>query len=167
MEKMLSIIERVTYHAVYDESIMTALAYAKENGFAGIQVAVETPHLSFEQLGRDDRRRISDFVSDNSMRLSLHAPDDSVSLFQTSPYLLDGVFAYYDALFAFGEAIGASIVTFHLGSLPTYSTNEDPPRLLPDSGGSRCASRTTSSTAQAAIRSLLIWRVIILGCAGT
>ena len=42
--------KKISYHAVYDHSILEALYYAKENGFTGIQIAVETPHLSFENL---------------------------------------------------------------------------------------------------------------------
>ena len=43
-----NIIKRVSYHAVYDESILGALKFASETGFSGVQVADETNHLSFE-----------------------------------------------------------------------------------------------------------------------
>ena len=45
-----SILDKISYHAVYDKSIVEALEYADANGFSGIQIAVEAPHLSFEKL---------------------------------------------------------------------------------------------------------------------
>jgi hypothetical protein len=47
---MEGILSKVSYHAVYDDSILEALRFAKANGFAGVQVAVETPHLSLDLL---------------------------------------------------------------------------------------------------------------------
>jgi hypothetical protein len=40
------ILNKVSYHAVYDESIVDPLAFAAGNGFAGIQWAVEAPNLA-------------------------------------------------------------------------------------------------------------------------
>jgi hypothetical protein len=48
------ILDRVSYHAVYDRSVLDALQYAHANGFAGIQLAVEVPHLSFERLSASE-----------------------------------------------------------------------------------------------------------------
>jgi sugar phosphate isomerase/epimerase len=129
---MLSnILDRVSYHAVYDETILSALEYAGKNGFTGVQVAVEAPHLSFESLSNDQCAEIKEFLSANNLRLVLHAPDDSVSLFQASRHLLDGIFAYYGALFSFAEAAGAMMVTFHLGSAPSFITDDATSHVLP------------------------------------
>ena len=42
---MNSILDNISYHAVYDDSILSALEYAKDSGFSGVQVADETPHV--------------------------------------------------------------------------------------------------------------------------
>jgi len=47
---MEGVLNKVSYHAVYDDSILDALRFAKANGLAGVQVAVETPHLSLDLL---------------------------------------------------------------------------------------------------------------------
>ena len=44
------ILDRVTYHAVYDDSILAALRFALDHGFAGVQVAAELPHLDPTEL---------------------------------------------------------------------------------------------------------------------
>ena len=120
------ILDRVSYHAVYDDSILDALRYALENGFTGVQVDAQSPHLSFERLSDADCREIREFVTRNSMRLIVHAPDDNVSLYETSRYLRDGILSYYEALFAFAERAGSQMVTFHLGNLATWKTDTEP-----------------------------------------
>ena len=56
---MQSLLDRITYHAVYDDTIVDALGYAHEHRFAGIQVGVETPHLSFARQSAADCRAIA------------------------------------------------------------------------------------------------------------
>ena len=53
---------RISYHAVYDEGIADALSYAHSNGFAGIQIADESPHLSFERLSTDDIDELGELI---------------------------------------------------------------------------------------------------------
>jgi hypothetical protein len=58
-----SILSRVSYHAVYDGSCLDAMRFAKANGFAGVQLADEAPHLSFERLTESEARRIAESLA--------------------------------------------------------------------------------------------------------
>ena len=117
-------LSKLTYHAVYDESVLAALSFAKKSGFAGIQLAVETPHLSFESLSRKDVEEIASFRKDNELLISIHAPDSLTSFFTTSPSLLEGIFDYLKRLLDFARAIGAHIVTLHPGAPVVYRTDD-------------------------------------------
>ena len=120
------ILDRISYYAVYDDSILDALRYARDNGFTGVQVDAQSPHLSFEGLSDADCREIREFVTRNSMRLIIHTPDDNVSLYETSRYLREGILKYYEALFDFAEKACSQMVTFHLGNLATWKTDTEP-----------------------------------------
>ena len=126
-----TILDRVSYHAVYDGTILEALQYAKKSGFAGVQIADETPHLSFELLSDADARSIAQFVDSEGLYVTLHAPDDTASLFQCSRYLSAGVLDYYQALFAFARAIGSRSVTIHLGAMTVFPTDDETGRRIP------------------------------------
>ena len=78
---MKDILDKVSYHAVYDSSIMDVLRYAKVNGFAGVQLAVELPHLSFETATEREYCEIAEFCAANRLYMCLHGPDDVASLF--------------------------------------------------------------------------------------
>jgi sugar phosphate isomerase/epimerase len=132
---MTSILERVTYHAVYDESILSALRFAREHRFAGVQVAVETPHLSFDALISREREAIAAYRSEHGLLLSLHGPDDVVSLFASNPKLAQGIFGYFASLFAFAEEVGSRIITLHLGAPPRFGTDTQPRALFPIGDG--------------------------------
>ena len=67
---MSVIFKRISYHAVYDDSILDALKFAKNNGFKGIQVGIETPHLSFECLESQEIDSIIKWTSSISYFLS-------------------------------------------------------------------------------------------------
>jgi len=130
--QLASKLRRVTYHAVYDDSIIDALRYARDNGFAGVQVAVETPHLSPAALSCEQRAEVKTFVQANGLLLSIHGPDEVASFVVSDPYLSEGILGYWSALFEFAEQIGANIITFHLGSIPSFGTDTAPRVLIPD-----------------------------------
>ncbi len=120
------VLDRASYHAVYDDSILDALKYAKANGFRGIQVADEAPRLSLENMQEEDIEEIRELVDSQGLTISLHAQDDAASLFQCNSHLRKGVVRYYSALFDFADSIGAHIVTIHLGSTATFPTDTEP-----------------------------------------
>ena len=126
------ILNKVTYHAVYDDSITDALRFAAANGFAGVQLAVEMPHLSFERLTDAQCDEIATARAEHGLWVSLHAPDTMCCLFEHSPSLTDGIFAYFAALIDFAERIGAGLVNVHLGSPARFRTADTPARTLPD-----------------------------------
>ena len=128
---MKAILDKVTYHAVYDDSIVDALRYARGHGFAGIQVAVEAPHLSFENLTDGQRDEIASFRAEHDLWLSLHAPDDLTSLFATSSPLREGILSYFQGLFGFAEKVGARLVTIHAGSMSRFRTDDEAAETIP------------------------------------
>jgi sugar phosphate isomerase/epimerase len=123
---MKAILTNVTYHAVFDASILDALRYAQAHGFAGVQVAVEAPHLRFDLLTKEARAEIAAFRKANDLTLSLHGPDDVAPLFESHPGLVEGIFNYFDDLFSFAEEVGASIITFHPGAMAQWGTDTSP-----------------------------------------
>lgn len=44
------ILDRISYHAMYDATILDALQFGLDNGSTGIQIADETLHMSFDRL---------------------------------------------------------------------------------------------------------------------
>ena len=121
-----SILDKLSYHAVYDASIPDALRFASEHGFSGVQVAVESPHLSFENMTDDDCCEIAGLRHKKGLSVSLHCPDHVTSLFAFSPQLVEGIFGYYEALFTFAENIGARLITVHLGEASSFGTDTHP-----------------------------------------
>jgi len=132
MTRKHHILDRVSYHAVYDDSFLSAMQYAHENGFHGVEIAVETPHLSFESLTARDMDDIRDFSAQNGILISLHAPDDVTSLFVHNESLRKGVLAYYDQLFDFAKAVMARLVTIHMGFMTTFPTDTIPEKKVPE-----------------------------------
>jgi sugar phosphate isomerase/epimerase len=126
-----SITSRLSYFAVYDRSIPEALRFASENGFSGVQIPVELPHLSFESLSKADIEQIRSLKERLGVRLILHAHDQTASLWESNSFLLEGIRAYYRALADFADRVEAQIVTVHLGGPTQYGTDTEPRRLLP------------------------------------
>jgi sugar phosphate isomerase/epimerase len=126
-----NIYDRISYHAVYDASIIEALRYANANEFAGIQIADETPHLSFERLSNAEIGKIAEYIGLEGVYATLHAPDETTSLFQCSRFLRAGVASYYDALFSFAKQIGVWMVTIHLGAMTVFPSDDETGRRLP------------------------------------
>jgi len=122
---------KVSYHAVYDNSIIDALKFAKNNNFAGIQLAVESPHFSFEHLSHEKREEIKKFCNNNGLYVNLHAPD-GISLFNTNHHLQNGIFAYFKELFKFAKDISSQMITLHLGTMTDFPTDSFPKQKIPD-----------------------------------
>lgn len=125
------LLNRISYFAVYDETVLDALRWASENGFTGVQVAVESPHLSYNRVSEEQQQAIREFLDTNQMRLTLHAHDDAASLLQTNPQLRQGMYKYFQSLFAFAENVGASMITLHVGSMTGYPTASTPEQKAP------------------------------------
>ncbi|MFX1391173.1 MAG: TIM barrel protein [Promethearchaeota archaeon] len=118
--------EKVSYHVVYDISILDALYYANNSGFAGIQIAVEAPHLSFEYLSDSQCKKINSICDKLNSYITLHGPDIITSLFTTNSRLKQGIFSYYTDLFTFAKKVNARLITIHLGEYTTFPTDTEP-----------------------------------------
>jgi len=128
---MNTILKYSSFHAIYDGSVLDALEFAAGNGFAGIQLGVESPHLAFENISVTDRRQIAEFCQIKGLRVTLHAPDDMVSLLETSRILREGIFNYFSGLFEFTENIGSPLITIHPGKISTFGTDTVPRVSIP------------------------------------
>ena len=124
--------KKISFHAVYDNSILDALYFAKEKGFAGIQVAVEIPHLSFENISDKQCSKIREICEKDNLYLSIHGPDVITSLLTTNDHLKQGIFSYYKELFTFAEKINSKLITIHLGNITRFPTDTDPEIELPE-----------------------------------
>lgn len=124
--------KKISFHAVYDNSILEALKYAQKNGFSGIQIAVETPHLSFERQSDSLCSEIKRVCKKHKLYISLHGPDAITSLFSINEHIKKGIFAYYRDLFRFAEKIGSKLITIHLGNITKFPTDNDPLSVIPD-----------------------------------
>lgn len=126
------ILELLSYHVVYDESIADAIEFASRNGFSGIQVAMESPHLSFENLSPEDKAEIRQRREDLGIRITLHGPDNVASLLQSNPQIRKGILSYYSDLFVFANDIGAILTTIHIGHPIIYPTDTIPETRFPE-----------------------------------
>lgn len=126
------ILGKVSYHAVYDRSALDALRYAKAHGFAGIQLAVESPHLSLESLSEVETDEIARRCVSEGLYVNIHAPDEAASLYQTSTILRRAIMDYYRALFAHAARLGSKVVTIHFGGMPSFRSDTASPRGIPD-----------------------------------
>ncbi|MFC1743912.1 sugar phosphate isomerase/epimerase family protein [Candidatus Riflebacteria bacterium] len=131
MDKCTDILDKVSYHAVYTSSIMEALRFAQANGFAGIRLAVESPHLSFERLTEEDIEEIAEFLKLHKLYISIHTPDEATSLFQCSSYLKEGIINYFRGVFTFARRVNAKIITVHAGKRTEFLTAIEPVRRIP------------------------------------
>lgn len=127
-EKLLS---RMSYFAVYDDSIIDAIGYAAGNGFSGIQIAVEQPRFSFDKISRKTLKDIRAERKAKNIRITLHAHDEIASLWEGNSYLRRGIMNYYRALMEFGREIEAQFITIHPGTRTDYGTDSEPRRFLP------------------------------------
>ncbi len=125
-----NIFARLSYHAVYDDSISDAIRFASKNGFSGIQIAADSLHLSFEDKTKEDFKNIKDEAQELGIRITIHAPDTASLVF---PYSRanKGIMSYYADLIDFSYTIGAEIITIHPGAPSTFPTDSDPVEIFP------------------------------------
>lgn len=128
---MKSILDMISYHAVYDASIQEAIMYAKENGFTGIQIADESPHLSFETLSAKQADKVKGISQEQDVYIVLHATDVAASLFQHNQHLITGTRDYYTALLKFARKVSARLVTIHPGEMTSFRTDSQPEYRIP------------------------------------
>jgi len=127
---LLDILTRTSYHAVYDDSIIEALQFARASGFAGVQVGVEAPHLSPEHLSAADLDAVGCFCAEEGLRVSLHGPDYAVSMCETDRHLRRGAAEYLSALFDAGQRMACGAITLHFGQMPAWGTATTPAATL-------------------------------------
>jgi sugar phosphate isomerase/epimerase len=124
------VLKLLSYHVVYDSSILDSIEFAHKNGFSGVQIAIESPHLSFENISDAEITKIKERSEELGIRITLHGPDN-LSLLCSNVSLCNGIISYYSELFAFAKRINAEILTMHLGSPETFPTDAASPEIFP------------------------------------
>lgn len=132
MTNYTSIENRLSYHAVYDDSIAAALHWAATNGFRGVQIPVQVPHFRVLELSQSECDEIEYLQRVRGLHLTLHAHDDNVSLFETDLRLRQGILEYYRKVFAAARRLHALLVTIHLGAPPRFPTAGSTGRKQPE-----------------------------------
>jgi len=126
---LANVMEKISYHVVYDSNIHNSIEFAAANGFTGLQIAVELPRFSPERYSKSNQQAIKAHAQTLGIRLNLHGPDEITSLFVSHPALLNGIRDYYLDLFDFAEGIGAEMLTIHIGKLPGFAKTMIPPPM--------------------------------------
>jgi sugar phosphate isomerase/epimerase len=125
-----SVLSRMSYHVVYDDSILDSIEFAHRNGFSGVQIAVDSPHLSFQNISRGEISKIRAKSKSYGIRITLHGPDN-LSLFNSDEEICRGMFSYYSKLFAFANIINSELVTVHAGGPEAFPTDAVPSEMFP------------------------------------
>lgn len=124
------ILNRISYHVVYDSSILDSVEFASRNGFSGVQIAIESPHLSFESINSKEILEIREKSKKLGINITLHGPDDVASLMNTNPSIRKGILSYYSNLFEFAKKINVNLVTIHAGAPAIFPTDTTPSEML-------------------------------------
>ena len=123
---------KISYHAVYDQDLPSAIKFAAENGFSGIQIASESSHFRFDSLNSEELQKIGEIANENNVYLTLHGPDDVGSLFVQNNFLQNGILNFYRDFFNRAERLNCRMVTIHLGGMTTFPTDSTPRKLYPN-----------------------------------
>ncbi len=124
------ILSRMSYHAVYDSSISDAIMFASENGFSGIQIAVDAPHFNLTCLAKEEIATMLEQSKKYGIRINLHAPD-AATLVQSQQELNNAVLSYYSNLITLASKLSSSIITIHPGVPASFPTDTMPPEQRP------------------------------------
>ncbi|MDE1870415.1 MAG: sugar phosphate isomerase/epimerase [Candidatus Micrarchaeota archaeon] len=124
-----NVLNRISYHVIYDYSIIAALEFAASNGFSGIQIAMDSLHLGFEDLSDKEVEVIKIGSEALNVCINLHAPDGASLVY---PYGRTdrGIMSYYSDLIEFAKKIGAKIITIHPGVPAHFPTDTEPSQLF-------------------------------------
>jgi sugar phosphate isomerase/epimerase len=125
------ILDHISYHVVYDSSILDSIEFASKNGFSGVQIAIESPHLSFENINPKEILEIREKSKKLGINITLHGPDDVASLMNINPSIRKGILSYYASLFEFAKKINANLVTIHAGAPAIFPTDATPSEIFP------------------------------------
>ncbi|SDK93702.1 sugar phosphate isomerase/epimerase family protein [Natronincola ferrireducens] len=120
----INILNRIGYAATLgEENILTALDFAKENGFPSVEINLNVPAFFPENYSREQRKAIRARVEKEKIALSFHAPED-IPLY----HLHDGVrkegLERLKECIDFGAEIGGQKITFHPGDSVCFTQTD-------------------------------------------
>ncbi len=113
---------RRAYHTIYDDSLIDALTYARDNNWNGIVPDLGVPTFSPERISSAERNQLREFSRTHSIEWGFHAPGDDVSLLANYPPIRTGIITYFKQVINLAReiSIGPTNVVVHAGSIPTY-----------------------------------------------
>jgi len=128
-----TILDSVTFHAAYDDSVLDALRFARSSGFRGVQLAMDAPHLAVDRMTAVQLDEIAAYRADNDLLLSLQAPNGIAPLHASAPELTRGAMSYLGRLVNAAERVGAHAVVVSLAEPPSFPADDGTGRMLPAS----------------------------------
>ncbi len=112
----------VGYQAVYDESYLDALDFAREARFAYVQFDLNVPRFYLDDLTPRELREIRSCARDRGIGFAFHAPGDNISLFTDYPAVREGILHHLKAIIGQAQLVQARHLTLHPGCYPTFRT---------------------------------------------
>ncbi len=125
------ILNRIAYAATLgEESIFTALDFARKNNFSAIEVNLNVPVFFPEKYGLKEREEIRQIVNEEGLDLSFHAPED-IPLHHLHPTVRRAGLERMKECIDFARDLGGKKITFHPGDSVCF-TQTDHKILLQD-----------------------------------
>jgi sugar phosphate isomerase/epimerase len=121
---------RFAYHVIYDESLESALEYARENGWTGIVPDIGVPRFSPGRYSSADRNLLREKSSEYELEWGFHAPGDDIGMFTTYPPIRKAIMEYFKTIVDFAREVSKSPsnMVIHTGKVPSFRKaggNED------------------------------------------
>ena len=110
----------VGVHSVYESDIRSGIRAVARAGFQYVQFDLNVPTFFLDKLSRRDLREIRALADDSGVRLSFHAPGESVGMYTDFPLLRRGLLDQMKLILDRAGQLNAHHVVFHLLRPPAF-----------------------------------------------
>jgi len=121
MSKFERIRSRLGYHVVYDDSIIDAIDFSSENGFAFIQIDLAMPKFFPEEYDQSARRELREYAKRKGVDLTLHVSGEDFSLQTLHSGIRFAIMERMKEFIDFAQDIQAIRMTIHPGNVPVFT----------------------------------------------
>jgi len=121
MSKFERIRSRLGYHVVYDKSIIDAIDFASENGFAFIQIDLAMPKFFPEKYDQSTRKEIREYAERKKVDLTLHVSGEDFSLQTLHSRIRFAIIDRIKEFIDFAQDVQAIRMTIHPGNVPVFT----------------------------------------------
>ncbi|WP_242846901.1 sugar phosphate isomerase/epimerase family protein [Clostridium aceticum] len=119
-----NILSRIGYAATLgEESIFTAIEFAKNNEFSAIEINLNVPAFFPEKYDQQQRGEIKKIVEKEGITLSFHAPED-IPLYHLHSVVRKAGLARLKECIDFAAEIGGRKITFHCGDSVCFTQTD-------------------------------------------